>query len=177
MVIKTGRFVITGAPCAGKTTIINELAKQGYHTVPEPSRGFLEKNPELRASVASKEEVVTLQKMILNLQLESEKTVSDDEPVFMDGGIPTDIAYYKIRGIIPPKELIEACRNTKYDKVFIADMLPFYEKDKLRQQSEEESIKIHNLIYEAYSSFGYEPIRVPLMSPEERAEFIKEFCS
>lgn len=36
-------YVITGAPSSGKTTLINSLAKIGYHTVPEAARTLIDR--------------------------------------------------------------------------------------------------------------------------------------
>jgi predicted ATPase len=172
--MRLGKFVITGAPCTGKTTVINELSKRGYYTVAEPSRLILENHPEFRASVASNEDVDKLQRMILKLQLETELMLPRDRVVFMDGGIPSDIAFYKVRGMAPAKELIEASKKTKYDAIFILDHIKTYEIDSLRQQTERESKRIHRLLYEAYSDLGYDLIRVPLLAPTERAGFIEK---
>ena len=34
--------VITGAPCSGKTSVINELARKGFRVVPEAARAYLD---------------------------------------------------------------------------------------------------------------------------------------
>ncbi len=175
--LKSGVYVITGAPCTGKTTVINELHKQGYFTVEEPSRPILEKYPELRADIASNEAIDRLQKMILKVQIEVERNIPRDKPVFMDGGIPSDMAFCRIRGLEPFKELLEAGSKTKYDGVFIMDRLPIYQNDGVRQQTEKESIELQELLYRAYTSLGYKPIKVPVMAPEERVELIKKMCS
>ena len=177
MAAKPGIFVITGAPCAGKTTVIDELSKKGYNTIEEPSRKLLKRFPELRAASASKTDVKRLQMMILNLMLEAEQNFIGNEPVFLDGGIPSCIAFFKIRSISPPRRFVEACKNTKYSKVFMLERLPFYETDALRQQTMKESEKIQNLLYKAYSGFGYKPIMVPVLPPTERAKLIEKLCS
>lgn len=171
--MKKGRFVITGAPCTGKTTVINEFFRQGFYVIEEPSRRPLEENPKFRDGSASNEDVDRLQKIILKIQLKVEANLPKEETIFFDGGIPSCIAFYKIRGMAPPMELIDACKNTQYDRVFIMDRLSKYETDGIRLQTEGTSIKIHQLLYDAYFRFGYKPIRVPVLSPADRAEFIK----
>ena len=34
-------YVITGAPCSGKTSVIREIEKRGYGTVPEAARTYI----------------------------------------------------------------------------------------------------------------------------------------
>lgn len=38
----TNWSVITGAPCSGKTAVIDELARRGFRTVPEVARAFID---------------------------------------------------------------------------------------------------------------------------------------
>jgi hypothetical protein len=40
--IPTNWHVITGAPCSGKTAVIEALARQGYRIVPEIARSYIE---------------------------------------------------------------------------------------------------------------------------------------
>jgi predicted ATPase len=40
--VQTNWHVITGAPCSGKTTLIDQLANQGFQTVPEAARQYFE---------------------------------------------------------------------------------------------------------------------------------------
>jgi predicted ATPase len=39
---KTNWYVITGAPCSGKTSVIRELEKRGYRVVHEVARAYIE---------------------------------------------------------------------------------------------------------------------------------------
>jgi predicted ATPase len=34
-------FVVTGGPGAGKTSLITELARRGFHTIPESGRAII----------------------------------------------------------------------------------------------------------------------------------------
>lgn len=40
--IQTKWNVISGAPCSGKTTLIEQFESKGYRTVPETARQFIE---------------------------------------------------------------------------------------------------------------------------------------
>ena len=42
--VQTNWHVITGAPCCGKTTLIDQLANQGFQTVPEGARRYIERD-------------------------------------------------------------------------------------------------------------------------------------
>ena len=39
--VQTNWHVITGAPCSGKSTLIDQLANHGFQTVPESARLYI----------------------------------------------------------------------------------------------------------------------------------------
>ena len=41
--VQTNWHVITGGPCSGKTTLVDQLADKGFRTVPETARLYIEK--------------------------------------------------------------------------------------------------------------------------------------
>lgn len=170
---KFSRYVITGAPCTGKTTVINELSRLGYKTIEEPARGVLEKYPELKGPDVSEENVRIRERMILGALTDAEReTVGSEGMVFMDGGIPSSLAFFRVHGTEPPTEFIEAANRTNYDGVFMLERLPFYENDEIRRESESDSIRLQELLIGAYADAGYNITMVPMMPPKERAEFI-----
>jgi putative protein kinase ArgK-like GTPase of G3E family len=42
--VQTKWHVITGAPCSGKTTLIDQLADKGFRTVTETARQYFERD-------------------------------------------------------------------------------------------------------------------------------------
>jgi predicted ATPase len=60
----------------------------------------------------------------------------------------------------------------RYDGIFLPDPLPHYKNDESRVEDADGSKAIHAAIVEAYLKFGYAPITVPVLSPEERVQFI-----
>ena len=47
--IQTRWHVITGAPCSGKTTLIDLVARKGFQTIPEVGREYVEREIALTA--------------------------------------------------------------------------------------------------------------------------------
>lgn len=164
-------YVITGGPCSGKTTMINELSKLGYHTVPELARVLIDReikngNPleEIRRDESE------FQKRVLLLKIEIENKVPKKKIVFFDRAIPDSIAYYKILGI-NPKNLIKTCKRKKYRKVFFLEQLPF-EKDYARTENTEDANKLSKLLFECYSELGYEIVKIPVLPVKNRLKII-----
>ena len=69
--VQTNWHVITGAPCSGKSTLIDQLAARGFQTAPEAARQYFEQ--EMAATGRSideiRKEMVPCTQAILNLML------------------------------------------------------------------------------------------------------------
>ena len=164
------KFIITGGPCTGKTSVINELAKD-FKVVPEVGREVLKDlKPEQRKTFK-------IQYEIFKKFLEADKKLDGyDGIVFCDMGILCPLAFFRFFGLEFPEKDLEKCKkeSTNYETVFILDPVPF-EDDDVRKHINDFK-KIQELIKEVYEEYGYEVVRVPLMSVEGRVDFIKKIA-
>lgn len=162
------KYVITGGPSCGKTTLINELKQRGFPVLEEIARQVLEERKHIPTTP---EEWETRQHIILTRQIEQESKIN--QTTFLDRGICDIVAYSNhFLGYIP-----EAVKNTplsdRYSKIFVLDMLPF-EHDGLRVESgAEEAQEIHEKISLAYQEYNYQIINVPIF-PEPKESAIKQ---
>ena len=62
-------------------------------------------------------------------------------------------------------------KAVSYKKIFILDRLPFV-NDYARTEDEQAQKLIHQLIIEVYQSLEFPVVFVPVISPDERVEFI-----
>jgi predicted ATPase len=169
-------YVITGAPCSGKTTVLKLLGKLGYLTVPEAARVIADK--EIRAGKSNEEvkaDMLKFQRTVLNLKVKTESRLPKDKIVFFDRGIPDSIAYFELYGF-DAGEVLKFCRERTYGKVFLLERLPF-QKDYSRIENDEIAARIQELLAKAYSNLGYEITRIPIMSSKDRAKLIIESIS
>lgn len=170
--IKTNWHVITGGPGTGKTTVINLLAKRGYKTTIEHARHYIDSMKEEGETVeeirANKRK---FQLGVLAMQIEEEAVLSPDDTVFLDRAIPDAMAYYKFLKLDYDKSLLTAIERFSYKKIFILDRLPMV-NDYARTEDEPAQKAIHNLIIEVYESLGNPVIFVPVLSPDDRVDFI-----
>ena len=112
------------------------------------------------------------QKEILLMQIDMEKTLPNEKVVFLDRGVPDTWAYFKFHNLSDDLLLSDSIKKCSYKKVFIADPLP-YKADYARiEKSDEEQMKLHELLHNAYELFNIEIIEVPVMPLGERVEFI-----
>jgi predicted ATPase len=169
------KYILTGGPCSGKTTLLNELARQGYQTVPEAARMIIDYQQATGGNILPWTDREAFQKAVIRVQLSLEARLRD-ETTFLDRGLADGLAYYKLDGVEPPRELTEAVRDNGYEKVFFLEQRQEYQQDDARKEDEEEARRIGELLKKTYQELGYEVIDLPMLDePEERAELLKEY--
>jgi predicted ATPase len=164
-------YVISGPTSSGKTTLINELSKMGYLTVPEISRMIIDE--EIKKGKAVKDirkDEIDFQKRTLVIKMKIENELPKDKIVFFDRGIPDSIAYYQLYGL-DSKKLIESCKQKQYKGVFMLAQLPF-ERDYARIEDPEILKKLGMLLRKSYSNLGYEIKDIPAAPINERIKII-----
>ena len=167
------RFVITGGPGTGKTSLIMQLSRLGYKTFGENARKILGSSG-CQAPIHSNQPDKQFFKRILETRLTQYEMAPAGKISFYDRGIPDSLGFFKYMGIDPPGALVQAINRKPYNKnIFI---LPpweeIYSQDYIRKESFIESCKIHLLLSETYRTLGYELIEVPRMSLEKRSDFV-----
>ena len=167
------RYVLTGGPCAGKTTTLNILALRGYRIVSETAREIIEKEVAKGSDVLPWKNPKKFQEAVAWKQLQKEFFVSRDMPIFFDRGLNDGYGYSVLEKVTPPKIITWFGKN-RYDKIFLLDPLPFYELDDSRMEDQSFAYAVHEEIRKAYIRFGYGVIIVPVLPPKERAHFIVE---
>ena len=175
-IMNTEWCVISGPPCSGKTTLINELEALGYPVVHEVARSLI--TSCLRPGMTPKEiqaRKSTLQHDILRVKLEIENGLSANQTTFFDRGIPDSIAYFKLAGL-DPGQVIDSARIRRYKHVFFLEALP-YRKDSVRIEETASAATLAESLEKSYRIVGYEPIRIPCVSTEERLRCILEYLS
>lgn len=167
----TGWRVITGAPCSGKTAVIEELAGRGFRVEPEAARAYIDRRLAGGEHLADiKADIAAFERHILMAKVDIEKQLPQNDLIFMDRAVPDSIAYYRIEGL-DPNEAIHFSRQIRYRSIFLLDRLDF-QKDRVRSESEQTAELIERLLIDAYTSLGYPIVRVPPMGIAQRADYI-----
>ncbi|WP_198655513.1 ATP/GTP-binding protein [Streptomyces geranii] len=161
------RYVLTGTPGAGKTSILRCLEELGYGVVEEAATAVIaqaqalgEDQPWTRASFI--DEIVALQRQ-RQQQRQSEGTgsvqVFDRSPVCTHA-----LATYLGRPVSQPlaEELDRITSAGVYERqVLFVRNLGFCEPTAARRISFEESLEFERIHEESYRAFGYEIIDIP----------------
>ena len=169
---QTNWYVITGAPCSGKTTVVNLLHEQGYKTTIEHARHYLDtQRLDGRAIKDVRKNQIEFQQAVLKMQIEQEKELSATDVVFLDRAIPDALAYYHFLNLPPDEKLMEAMSTVSYKKIFILEYLPLVH-DYARLEDEVAQKQIHKLLTEVYGSLPFPVIHVPVLKLAERVDVI-----
>lgn len=176
--MKNNWYVLTGGPSSGKTTLITELKKRGYIVAEEMATEYIKE--QLAKGITIQEmlqDTATFQKNILLKQLTLEKKLSPDDVVILDRGMHDHYGYLAVHGVDRTvlSDLEAELANGYYKKIFIVDLLPF-KPDDARMESEkngnELATKIEEAIVRSYTERELDIVRVPVMSVEDRINFL-----
>ncbi|NCO11284.1 hypothetical protein CO038_03210 [Candidatus Pacearchaeota archaeon CG_4_9_14_0_2_um_filter_39_13] len=162
--MKSKFYVLTGACCTGKTTLINELSKLGYETIREGTETY-----------ASEDSGEDFDRKMFEYRKKQMDLKKDKGTVFCDRGLIDTIAYYKIRNRRVPSEFIEHMKKVTYEKVFILGDLGFYRNTSERKMLREEQKEFEKKLIDAYQNMGYEIEFIPKDTTTERLHQILSF--
>jgi predicted ATPase len=171
-------YVITGGPGVGKTTICNELKDLGYAVVKEAARSIIRleswKARTGREHVLPWTDLSGFQDAVLGRINTLEERVQGN--AFCDRGAIDAIGYCYEAGIELPDCLQALVQKEqfapRYKEVFLLDRLPFYKQDEQRVEDNHKAARLHENIAQAYTTLGYEVVRVPVLPPKERALYL-----
>ena len=173
--VQTNWHVITGAICCGKTTLIDLLAGEGFQTLAEIPRQHIEaemaKGRSLEDIFASKAD----ERAITDWQRRAEQELRATDVVFLDRALPDFLYFWRLHGL-DPNEILEECLHHRYASVFILDPLPL-ELDGARIEDEVFTVLFDEALVRDYRALGYEVVRVPVLPPQERLQFVLEQLS
>lgn len=161
------RFIITGGPATGKSSIIEYFQQIGYPCFEEVSRDIIqEQNIKTSAKSFDFESAV--------FQDRKKQYLSASKLHFYDRSMLDGLAYMKLQNIHIPHQMLTDVKIHRYEsKVFIAPAWgEIYHQDSERLEIFEEAIAIDKSLRKIYQFFGYELVEIPLTTVEERVKFI-----
>ena len=174
LIPKFKRYVISGAPGSGKTTLINAFKMDGVFCFEEVSRSII-----AEAQQSGKEQPFLTDPMLFSNVLLSKRIEQFNHPKqaqihLYDRGVHDVIAYLEEINAKYPIEFDKKAQSYVYDKVFL---LPpweeIYTQDAERYETYQHAVKIHEHLKAVYQKFSIFIVEVPKTSVAQRIEFIK----
>jgi predicted ATPase len=163
--------VITGAPCAGKTTVLAALTSYGFRFIPEVARVYIDRQLAMGRSLEDiRRDEGEFQRGLVSTKMQIEAELPPEEVVFLDRAMPDSITYFRVAGL-DPTEVITACQSFRYSQVFIFDRLPL-QQDGRRTEDDSTAEYLDRHLEADYQALGYKLIRVPVMTVDKRVAFV-----
>ncbi len=167
------RFILTGGPGFGKTSILEHLQELGFNTFEEVARQVIKEELLAGSDVLPWKNLDAFSKKVLPLQIFNHSKALPGIN-FYDRAIP-DIAAYQVHGQqVVFAALQRAIMQHRYNsKVFITPPWPeIYNTDNERQETYEKACTIHAQLMQTYQHFNYDVTEVPTLKVADRVQFI-----
>lgn len=174
-IIKNNYILFTGGPGSGKTTVLNELSKQGHLIVREVARDII----KTQLSIGS--DATHFGNRVAYLDLMLKQSIADfnnmlpvSQPVFFDRGIPDLDSYAQQYCNSYTKKVAQAAQHYRYNPIaFVFPPWPeIYCHDTERKLDFQETVKIYHSDKKALTDCGYLQIEIPKLSIIDRVDFI-----
>lgn len=168
------KYILTGGPGVGKTTILNELGKAGEITLSEAAREIIAEEQKKENGILPWTDLAEFQRLTVQRQVHKEKSMGDwHTRIFQDRSLADTIAYAEEGRVKVPGGLYESIEQAGYTRIFYLEQLPFYRQDEERKENSELALRIHQRLYQVYDRLGFDIVTVPVCdSIEERVQFV-----
>ncbi|WP_406871066.1 AAA family ATPase [Thioclava sp. 'Guangxiensis'] len=168
-------FVVTGGPGAGKTSLITELARRGFHTIPESGRAIISEELQRGGDALPWADRLAYAERMLEQDLRAySATQALSGAVIFDRGIPDILGYLTLCGLPVPPHVAAAAKSARYNRR--AFLVPFWDKiftqDSERKKTRAEAEATCAVIRETYTALGYQITELPRADITTRADFI-----
>lgn len=176
------KIVITGAPGAGKTTLINFLKKENYQIISEVYTTTIEKALADGTDKDLVSDPLNLKYLLMHKQLELESQLDTNRIAFLDRSTIDLLMFFKFDIKIDlPQDFIDLVAKSKYDIAFIMEPLPeplfslqLKTRTKYAACDRDTSLEIAKRLRAEYLAHGIPCIDVPFDTTEQMAAFIKD---
>jgi len=167
------RFVVTGGPGAGKTTVLNGLAERGFTYVTDSARGIIRER--LAQGLSPRPPLEQFGREMLERDITGyRETRVTDRPVFFDRGIVDALHFLDQQNAVTLQQTEEYLRLFPYNRLvfLIPPWKEIYSTDSERDQTFSESVQVCEGLRKWYSRWDYDLVEVPCAAIDRRINFI-----
>ena len=170
------RYILTGAPGAGKTVLIRLLESRGHFVVEEAATDVIALISARGLDEHWKDPAFI--DRILALQLLRLERATAGEVQFHDRSPICTYALCRYAGLPIPMVLDEAVARFEHDRtyerrVFFVDNLGFVVNTDARRISFEDTLRFEAVHEQVYREFGYELVRIGRGTVDERGDVVE----
>ena len=170
------KYVITGGPGTGKTSIIKELSSRNFFCVKENARKIVFSRDSKVDKLSS---YIHYENKISDLRTKSYAITPNNQICFFDRSVFDCLAYLKIKKIEASSQIKKNIKTCVFNKklFFTPFWAEIFKNDKVRTESITEAKKIEKTLLEIYKSFGFKPIIIPKDKVSKRVDFIISYLN
>lgn len=148
----------------GKTTVAGILANMGFLVTPEIATQVIQEGVFLPWV-----DHAAFQRECARRQLAMESILQNcGRDLVCDRGIHCLAAYRRVQGL----DIVVPTKRGGYDVCFVFDEVPAWDNDGIRYEDPSFTREITPYMTDAYEAKGVPVVRVPFMTPRDRAMFI-----
>lgn len=169
------KYIITGGPGSGKTSIIEALSRLGYTTFSEVSRTLIQQQIKLEQGMLPWRNMEGFANLALyEMRQQYHTATAMDKLCFFDRGIPDLMGYIHFSNAELSPEILKVAKDYVYAPVvFICPPWPeIYVNDPERPQTFKDAQDLFHSIKTAYETLHYNVIEVPRDTMSFRVQFI-----
>ena len=174
MINNDSAYIITGAPGSGKTSIMKTLASRGLKVFNEPARAIIAEQRSINGQGIYNQDPALFKELMLSRSIYQYLQAKEARDTFIfDRGIPDILAYSKCFNL-PIGAEQKASAVYRYNPVvfFAPSWEDIFSNDEERKLSFSQAQEFGDNLKRSYQAQGYRLIELPLLSPQERADFI-----
>lgn len=169
-------IVISGCSGGGRSTLLAELANNGYTVMPEVGRELVKEQLALNSNILPWKEPVHFCELLVEKSIRGyhdaiQYGAVKDDVIFFDRCFLEGISYFQTLAIHKYDHIVS---ELKYDPVIF--MTPPWEEifceDAERKSSFKNAVDEYERLLEYYIKYGYELVILPKVNVEGRYQFI-----
>jgi len=170
------RFVLTGGPGSGKSTLIAALREAGHAVTEEAGRAIIREEVARGGDALPWGDRAAYARRMLAYDVAAWRAAEGQTgPAFFDRGIPDIRGYLRLSNETPLPEVEAAIAMHVYARtVFVAPPWEaIFGQDAERTQDFAEAVRTHDVMVEVYSALDYRLVPLPLAPVSQRLDFVR----
>lgn len=171
--MSNNRYIITGGPGSGKSTLIEYLENISYKCYKETSREIIKEQNNINGNLTPWKDLAGFgEACYLRMKCDLEEV--NKEITFFDRGLPDIIAYLQFGKLEVPKKYFFEHKNYNNTVFICPPWSEIYINDAERPESFSHSEKMYEEIKIVYLSLNCTLVELPKLSVEKRVEYIEK---